>query len=283
MLSPRKVAQAIGVSEASLKRWCDKGRLPVVRTAGGHRRIPIRGVVQFLRETGHALVRPELLSLPCGVSRRRQDDGPVLQSLGEALENGDTGSFRRIVLDLYIGRRSVGDICDRAIAPAFHRLGDRWQHQELHIYQERRACELCMRTLYELAALLPPPLEDAPTAIGGTVHGDPYTIPTAMVELTLRELGWSARSYGSNLPMETLAEALRASRPRLFWVSVSYLQDTEAFVKAEAELYQAAAECGTALVFGGAALTRSIREQIRYSTHCDTLQHLAAFAKSLRQ
>ena len=33
-LSPKQVALALGVSEASLKRWCDKGFLDSTRTAG---------------------------------------------------------------------------------------------------------------------------------------------------------------------------------------------------------------------------------------------------------
>jgi excisionase family DNA binding protein len=61
LITPKQVARAIGVSESSLKRWCDRGLIPTVRTAGGHRRLPISGVLSYLRETGHEMVRPELL------------------------------------------------------------------------------------------------------------------------------------------------------------------------------------------------------------------------------
>ena len=63
-LTPKQVARAIGVSEASLKRWCDKGLIEMVRTVGGHRRLPLSSVLQFLRSSGHQLVRPEILGLP---------------------------------------------------------------------------------------------------------------------------------------------------------------------------------------------------------------------------
>ena len=46
-LSPRQLAVAIGVSESSLKRWADDGRLAVERTAGGHRRIPLPEAVRW--------------------------------------------------------------------------------------------------------------------------------------------------------------------------------------------------------------------------------------------
>ena len=35
LVSPKQVAHAMGVSESSLKRWCDQGLIPTVRTAAG--------------------------------------------------------------------------------------------------------------------------------------------------------------------------------------------------------------------------------------------------------
>jgi len=37
-LSPRELAEALGVSESSLKRWVDAGKIAASRTEGGHRR-----------------------------------------------------------------------------------------------------------------------------------------------------------------------------------------------------------------------------------------------------
>lgn len=72
---------------------------------------------------------------------------------------------------------------------------------------------------------------EAPVAFGAALEGDPYTLPTAMVEITLPEAGWQAMSYGIGHPAETLCAAIRDGRPRLFWLSVSA-------VRSEAELLQ---------------------------------------------
>ena len=64
LVSPKQVARAIGVSESSLKRWCDRGLIKTVKTAGGHRKMEIGEVLAFIRENDHALVAPELLGLP---------------------------------------------------------------------------------------------------------------------------------------------------------------------------------------------------------------------------
>ena len=71
LLSPKELADAIGVSESSLKRWADAGRLQVARTEGGHRRIPIAEAVRFIRDTGAVVVRPDLLGLLALHARRK--------------------------------------------------------------------------------------------------------------------------------------------------------------------------------------------------------------------
>jgi len=59
LLSPRELADALGVSESSLKRWVDAGKITAARTEGGHRRIALQEAVRFIRETGAPLARPE--------------------------------------------------------------------------------------------------------------------------------------------------------------------------------------------------------------------------------
>ena len=63
LVSPKQVARVIGVSESSLKRWCDQGLIRMVRTAGGHRKMQISEVIRFVREHNHKLVNPELLEI----------------------------------------------------------------------------------------------------------------------------------------------------------------------------------------------------------------------------
>lgn len=281
LLSPRQVALAIGVSEASLKRWCDKGLLPTSRTAGGHRRLPVEGVIHFLRQTGHGIVRPEVLGLPTATGKGLPTVERAAEILGLAMDKGDEEQVDRVVLDLYLAGHSARDIFDKALAPTFHGLGDRWEHGKVEVYEERRACTLALRVLSHMRRLLPPLPENAPLAVGGTLEGDPYTLPTAMVEIALREAGWRAESLGSGHPVDTLCRAIRKERPRLFWVSVSAFPSPETLAADCDTLYETAVSHDSALVLGGRALSEEIRRQIRYSAYCDTLDHLVSFARTL--
>ena len=283
LLTPNQVARAVGASEASLKRWCDKGLLPTIRTAGGHRRIPIAGVMQFLRARGMPLIRPEVLGMPAATGRGEATLERGLAGFRTAIEDGDEERARRVAIDLYLAGHSACDICDSVIGEAFHAVGDLWEHGRMEVYQERRGCEIAMRVLFELRGFLTPPEPGAPYAMGGTLHGDPYTLPTNMVELCLREAGWSAENHGTGIPVDTLCTAIGRKRPKLFWLSVSAIESVDSFLADYQALHESAEAHGAAVVVGGVALTEEMRRRMAYSAHCDKLRHLVGFARTLQE
>jgi MerR family transcriptional regulator, light-induced transcriptional regulator len=279
LLSPKQVARAIGVSESSLKRWCDRGLLPTLATPGGHRKLPISGVLEFIRQSKHTLIHPDAIGLPVGTGRKCSL-ATAKRPLVEALINGDDETTRQIVINLYLDDVRISRISDELLAPAFHEVGSLWQCGDIEVYRERRACRICVRVLHELRALLSPPRASGPVALGGTPEGDIYEVPTTMIELVLRQSGWQASSLGSSLPFSTLAAAIRENRPRLFWLSVSHIADEAQFLREYDELYEVAGD-RTALVVGGRALVEPLRKQMRYAAFCDNLQHLEAFVRTL--
>lgn len=281
LLTPKQVAQAIQVSESSVKRWCDKGEIATQYTAGGHRRIPLAALVDFLRDTQHELVRPELVGLPSTTGRTERVTERAEQKLTAALLDGDEEQCRRLTLDLYLAQQPVSAICDRVFAPAFAEIGRRWECGDAHIYQERHACDIAQRVLYELRALLPAPPAAAPLAMGGATAGDDYNLATTMAEMVLREAKWNAISLGENLPLVTLAAAIREHRPRLFWLSCSHLENREQFLHDYAAFYEEF-YANVAIVVGGRALDESLRTNMKFASYGDNMQHLAAFAQTLR-
>lgn len=283
LVSPKQVAQAIGVSESSLKRWCDQGLIPTIKTAGGHRRLPVNGVLAYLRTSGHILVAPEILGLPpatTGGADRKLSTGR--DRLLQALVDGDEALCVQIVLNLYLARYSMSQICDQVLTSAFVEIGERWGCGTVAVYQERRSCELCHRVMHEVRRALPELPANAPMAVGGTLDGDPYTLASGMVELVLRDQGWRACSLGNMLPFATLRAALCDTQPRLFWLSIASIQDEATFYDEFERLSQLASERRAALVVGGKALTEDVRKRMHYSAYCDTFEHLADFARTVR-
>jgi excisionase family DNA binding protein len=280
LLTPKQVAQAIGVSEASLKRWCDKGLIAATRTEGGHRRLALGDVIEFLRRTGRSVVTPELLCMPPARSLGERSSKRSQSEFVDALVQGDEARIHHILFDLYLAKHSICEIGDRIISESFHQIGEKWECREVEPYQERRACEIVERVLRQVRAAMPPAPTTAPLAIGGTLEGDIYRLPTALVELVLRECGWRSESLGTNLPAATLCAAIEQLQPRLFWLSVSHIVSVPQFRQQVATIYEAARQRNILLAVGGRALEPAIRREMHYSVYCDLLRHLASFVAS---
>ena len=102
-LSPREFASVVGVSESSVKRWVDAGRIPVSRTAGGHRRIQVVDAMHFIRTHRIRLVEPEKLGLDDLAAVAAADDGAFTGSLlTEALIAGEVARVRGVILQAYL-------------------------------------------------------------------------------------------------------------------------------------------------------------------------------------
>lgn len=282
LLTPKQVAQAIGVSESSLKRWCDRGLIDTVKTPGGHRRMTASGVMAFLRQRNQPLVRPEILGLPSNTGKTRRVLDRAADQFHEALATGDEDVCRQVLFDLYLGEQPLAKVFDLVVAPAYHEIGERWECREVEVYQERRAIEIGLRIFGELRRLLPVPGPEAPLAIGGACESDPYQLPTTLAELTLRGLGWQATNLGASLPFATLESALTHHRPGLFWLSVSSIVDEERFVERYSHFIDLAESRQTAVVVGGRALTDSVRKRIRFSAFCSNFQQLESYAASVQ-
>jgi methanogenic corrinoid protein MtbC1 len=128
---------------------------------------------------------------------------------------------------------------------------------------------------------LPPIPATAPTAIGGAPEGDPYQLPTALVELSLREVGWNATSLGSHLPINSFLRAIDDQAPQLVWLSVSAIGDEATFIAEQRRVAEALSD-NVPLLVGGRALTDEIRPKLRYTAYCDSLRNLVELASMMR-
>lgn len=278
--TPRQVARALGIGESTVKRWCDKGVIPVDNTPGGHRRIHLSPLVEFLKSSGRVLTRPELLGMPANVGKGERVLERAALQLAGALIAGDEEQSRRLLLDLYLAEHDSAVLCDRVIGGAFEIIGRGWECGEVEIFQERRGCRIAERLIDGLRSLVRLPPTDAPQALGGAVAGDHFDLPTQMAELVLRDSGWNAVSLGNNLPFAAFGKAIQQQHPRLFWLSCSHLADEAGFLRDYLNFYD---EFGAdvAIVVGGRALQESLRKEMKYAAFCDGMQHLAAFAQTL--
>jgi excisionase family DNA binding protein len=283
--SPKQIAAAMEVSESSVKRWCDKGTIPVIKTAGGHRRITLDALQAFVCANDRCLLRPDVLGLPQlspqRTTRIEGHDDPLNQQFRDALADGDEACCRELLAKKIGMGATRSEAAESLITDAMHGFGEAWDCNALDVYQERRGCDIAKRLIYDLRSEIPAPSSSAPVAIGGAPEGDPYQLPTMLVELALREVGWNATSLGNDLPMESFVQAAHDYSPQMVWMSISTVSEPGMFVAAQNKLADSLGE-DVPLLIGGRALSDRLRPRLRYTAHCDSLRHLVEFAAMMR-
>ncbi len=217
-LSTRELADALGVSESSLKRWVDAGKISASRTEGGHRRIQIAEAMRFIRETGAPLARPELLDLPEVAAARARGDG----RLSSFLHDGDSVGARGWLMARYLEGATIVELADGPIREAMAALGERWHHaDDSGVFLEHRATDICLQAVAQLRTMIPAVPASAPVAIGGGPSDDPYVLPSQLAAMVVTEAGWRAINLGPDTPVGAFAHAVAQHHPELVWISIS--------------------------------------------------------------
>ena len=277
-ISPKELAKAIGASESSVKRWCDNGSIVTSYTPGGHRKIEVNEALQFLRKSRYAVEVPEQLGLPVSVGKKEWANDEAVAFVFDALAGQQEESVIALVMDLYLSGRSLASIFDEVLSVALEDIGDEWECGSLEIHKERQACQICRRVIDQLRQVTR--ISNARfSALGGTLSGDYYELPTLMIETVLRDHGWNAMSLGTNLPGSAFFGAIEAEKPDLVWLSLSHVEDRARTVADVNGLWERL-DSNVPLIVGGRALTEELRRDIRYTAFCDTVGQLEDFLQS---
>ncbi|MEM1444983.1 MAG: helix-turn-helix domain-containing protein [Planctomycetota bacterium] len=281
--SPKDVAKAVGVSESSLKRWADDGRLNVIRTVGGHRRITFHEAIRFARESTLPIVRPDILGLPELAKAEPFREHEASDALQTLLTEGKAEDTRALLIDLYLRGTSAAAICDGPVREVMSRMGEQWHCDGARgIYLEHRATDTILQAMTALRAIVGQPTsgttdeQPAPVALGGAPSGDPYLLPSIAIALTLCEQGLHEINLGPDTPVEALVAAAQQYQPRLLWLSCS-VTDVRPKPAALVSLLDYLDEHQAVLVTGGRGfIEKPLKPHPRVKL-CDSMTELAAF------
>ena len=278
-LKTQQLADALGVSPSSVKRWVDKGAIPATKTTGKHRLVALSSALKFARDgkypTDNLLAMSSLPAIG-------KIDLRVVEELLDALRSGNVREASAIIISAHNADRDAVALADDLIRPAMERVGHLWMIGAWDVYQEHQATQILAGSLMELIRRAS--RDDAPgrpLALGAAPEGDIYTLPSLLGELVLREGGWDVRNLGSDLPFRSLASAVRAYRPKLVFLSASSVVEKARFLQEYSYFYEATSQVGAAIIVGGRALDADLRSRLVYASFGDRMAHLAEFARQL--
>lgn len=233
LLTSAAAARHLGVGVSAVKRWADEGRLPCVRTAGGHRRFALKEVERM----------------------RRTAAGDASDPWNEWIDVLVAGGDVHGVLSLLFSERSRrGSWCEVAahVSALLVEIGDRWEHGTLTVAQEHVASATLQRALALAVETMPVPVR-APRCLLAPAEGDEHTLSLALAELCLRERGWGAESTGSRTRALDVCERVKGSGVDMVALSASAVMRDRRVLRSQVRVVGTACQrAGITLVLGGA-------------------------------
>jgi MerR family transcriptional regulator, light-induced transcriptional regulator len=282
-LTPKDLAEALGVSESSLKRWADDGVIRVSRTAGGHRRIALADAVRFARESGLQIEHPAALGLEEILPARRGADAPATgtaDAIYAAFLRDDWRVARGLIVNAYVTGESVATLCDGAIREALSRAGELWEHGSDGIVVEHRAVDTCLQALSLIRSLIPAGAATAPVALGAAFANDPYVLPSLIAAVVLADAGFRDVNLGPTMPTAALTSAVERYAPALVWRTVSITADAEAVRRDLSAVLEKMPPHGS-MVLGGRGVPPGIHHLPERIHHLGSMSELAGFARGI--
>jgi len=259
-LTTAEAARLAGVGASSVKRWADSSVLRCVRTAGGHRRFLREELERFLREQGGGLTSDAAgdwvdLMLAAG----------IFELQGELLRARDRlGAWYRVAAEL---------------GTALEELGERWARSEISVLEEHMASEKLGRAIQRTVESLPSSPAN-PRAVLATALNDDHTLGLSLVELCLREVGWTGVWSGRCTPTQELITLAESGEVSMLALSASLSSsDPKPLAREARRLGDACRAVGVDLLLGGAG---AWPEQLAYGTRVRDLPSLHRLALSLR-
>lgn len=281
-LSPRRLAAAIGVSESSIKRWVDEGKIPTHVTAGGHRRISVEAAIRFVRESRAELIDPVALGIASEGFAPPMGPDEKIAALHGHLIHGRTDAAVELIRFLYVSGMDSARIIDEPFRIVMEQFGRSWHDQgDAGVFREHRGTQIGLRILFELRAMHGPPADSAPIALGGAPQGDPYLLPTLAAAIVIESAGFKTSNLGPDTPDSAFVSAIENVRPCITWLSATTERKATERTQTLQTLEGAVGRIGGSLVVGGQASSHWNLSSSSATFRAESMVELAAFASGV--
>lgn len=286
-LTTKAVAQVLGVSDATVKRWADDQTLLSEKTAGGHRRFRVEEVARFRREFALSLQQRaasfSVSTLPKQLKSRSTESGKATAklsppSLVDALLAGNEEAVTELLIGEHLRGRKLTTIFDEVISPAMRRIGDLWYAGKLTIAHEHVATRTTIVATQVLRAVIASREPTELVAICCAVENDFHELPVLLAQMLVESQGWKVVNLGANTPFFSLEETMTSYAPQLVCIASTMLLDVERAAREYRELHHAATRAKIKIVLGGAGFApKPIRQRFPADLHAKKFGDLLRF------
>lgn len=280
-LTTRQLAQRWQVSQASIKRWADAGRLNPARTPGGHRRFALSEVLRFQNEHGldlDAEARRASHSSVLQAKRLAMNAEEAAEQFFDAITRGQEAAAAGVLLASYMDGIALVKILDVAVAEAMQRLGRLWHCGEVTVADEHLATQTATRAVETLRECLRKEAADERRAVVCTVEEEMHELAVLCVQLILEEKGWKVFNLGAHTPFYAVTDALEKHGTELVCISSTANMALSRNAREYAQFRAEAERRNVRVVLGGEGFRdEAIRQRFPAELHAGSFQELVEF------
>jgi len=266
ILSTVDVARLFDVTETTVKRWADDGTLHCHKTPGGHRKFPMRDVIEFAERSKCEPVG--VLSLP-----KDDDQGTAIQM---AVIARDFRTLVRIFVEkalspdrtdlsvyfsyLYEHRFALWEICDNIVRPGMTEVGELLERGEIGINQEHRASYEVLDALARLQAGIFIKPDTGKAVVLACIAEELHEIGLRTASYIFEAEGWTTHYIGARTPPAAVVSAVEELRPGILALSMTTPVESQRSLDDLRRLTLTVHGMGVIILVGGAGVPQSVRE-----------------------
>lgn len=293
ILSTAEVARLFHVTETTVKRWADEGTLKCQKTPGGHRKFPMRNIVEFVNAHNFepagtlALDEGDLLAGKIEVAILSRNFDALRGAFIEKALSPDKSDLYRFFSYLYQHHLQLWEIYDLVLAPGMREIGDLWERGEIGICHEHHASNETLDALAKLQAqvLIKPATGD--TVICACLDNELHDIGLRCGAYIFEAEGWRVHYLGARTPQDALIASIQEQKPRVVFISATTIGNEEECVRALKNIHTAAHLHRSRLLLGGRGATPSLEARavwdMSFRSYEDLVQVIRGFPSAQAQ
>lgn len=198
LMSTGDVAEVLGVSEATVKRWADAGTLSCIRTPGGHRKFRLRDIAMHLASRrGPAPSN----AVPTTEAEREIDE------VVSALLVGDIEKVVGAIAAARLQRTSMANIADGLLMPAMQRVLQACAEGRTEAYHDHIATNTMIEVCARQRPTLRVPGSSRGRVVAAPMPGENRDMMARLSALVAVEGGFESYVLGAGLPPNSVSRA----------------------------------------------------------------------------
>ncbi|MCB0278611.1 MAG: B12-binding domain-containing protein [Calditrichaeota bacterium] len=222
-----EAAKILGVNVSTIKRWTDEGKLPCVKSAGGHRKFMMDHLSAFLAQHNKKASKLSLFSIESKNDLKISEaiihsDYPSLvkQVLKQSFAcNRDR--VQQVLNGMYLAQIELDVIYDKVITPVLYEIGLLWQNGDISVTEEHLASQTLKEAISRLQGIVTVPKQKKANILCLNFTHELHDIALKMVDNILETQGYRVLFSGQNTPLVDIESVFKKYKPEFVFISTT--------------------------------------------------------------